>query len=126
MEKLKKLKTIFNGNFLKIELKDKKLNIVLQSENKKIDMIFEYVYSYKVKPKEVNKENGFFELLNSKFLDEYVYQATGSQYTNIEEIKGYIIRGEIYCYLINDDNTSIEILAAYPPKFLNLKNDGGI
>ncbi len=112
------------GNFLKgdswelfkIEFDDKELKLFLQNENKKITIVFEYVYSYRIKENDGKKQRGFFKIDNAKFIEEYIYQATGSKNLNIDDVKGYVVIDEINCYVINDSNNSIEILANEPPK----------
>ncbi|MBP3800968.1 MAG: hypothetical protein J6I85_02900 [Clostridia bacterium] len=115
------LKKVFKEEFWdlsRIEFENKELKVFLQNENKKIQIIFEYVYSYRIKENFEKKQRGFFKIDNAKFVEEYIYQATGTKNLNVEDIKGYAVIDGINCYVINDDNNSIEVLSNESPKLI--------
>lgn len=115
-ESLKKILKKECWNLFRIEFENKKLKIFMQNDNKKIQIMFKDVYSYRIKENDEKKQRGFFKIDNSKFVEEYIYQATGTKNLNVEDIKGYAVIDDINCYVINDSNNSIEILANEQPK----------
>lgn len=117
-ESLKKIFKEEVWDLFRIEFENKQMKIFMQNDNKKIQIMFEDVYSYRIKENYERKQRGLFKIDNSKFVEEYIYQATGNKNLKVEDIKGYAAIDDINCYVINDDNNSLEVLANEIPKLI--------